>query len=100
MTYRDIKKTFPNISFNTVYTVLMKFAELGIIESVETGGGSKRFDPFLHEHGHFRCIKCGCIEDFSFKGDIGDLIPAGILKRSEKKKVILEGLCKKCSGKS
>jgi Fur family transcriptional regulator, peroxide stress response regulator len=100
MVYKGIRKKIPNVSFNTVYTTLMKFAEMDIIKTVEGKGGSKRFDPDIAEHGHFVCLKCGRVEDFPYTGDIGKLIPSSYLKKSVSKRIQVEGYCEKCSEKS
>ena len=99
--YNRVRNRLPNISFDTVYRTLLSFSEMGIADVVEGYGEPKRFDPDTREHHHFRCVKCGNILDF--KNDIYDNleIPEKFKKefRVIKKRVVLEGICKKCSKK-
>jgi len=62
--YKRVRKTLSNISFDTVYRTLLSFTEIGIVSLVEGTGEQKRFEPNLHQHHHFRCIKCYAIYDF------------------------------------
>jgi len=98
MIYRKIKNYFPNISFGTVNNTLLTFSEIGLAKVVESSGDSKRFDPNLVPHHHFKCIRCGKIVDFY--NDAYDVInvPAAINTRFVVlgRKMYLEGLCDKC----
>lgn len=95
--YSNVRKVFPSISFNTVYTTLLLYAELGLLYVAESFGESKRFDADVSDHGHFRCTKCGAIEDFEYEADIETIIPKTIAKRIVRKRLVAEGLCRNCS---
>ena len=99
--YKRVRKNLPNISFDTVYRTLLSFAEIGIIAMVEGYGEQKRFEPNLHQHHHFRCIKCLTIYDFEddLYNDIA--VPKAIQKYGTvvNKRIVLEGVCFKCKGK-
>ena len=99
--YRRVRKDLPNISFDTVYRTLLSFSEIGIADVVEGYGEPKRFDPDTRKHHHFRCAKCGNIIDFHSELYDNIEIPKEIRKEFKvtKKRVILEGICKTCSGK-
>jgi len=98
--YKRVKKTLPNISFDTVYRTLQSFYEIGLANVLDGTGEPKRFDPETHRHHHFRCIRCGNIYDFYT--DIYDNLetPEEIRNKFnvKRKKVILEGICEYCSG--
>jgi len=99
--YKRVKKSLPNISFDTVYRTLLSFSEMGIADVVEGYGEPKRFDPDTGKHHHFRCMKCGKIIDF--RSELYDSIK--IPKKIEEdftvinRKVILEGFCEYCGNK-
>jgi len=99
--YKRVKKSLPNISFDTVYRTLLSFSEMGLANVVEGYGEPKRFDPDTGKHHHFRCMKCGNIIDF--QSELYDSIK--IPKKIEEdftvinRKVILEGFCKDCRRK-
>jgi Fur family peroxide stress response transcriptional regulator len=96
--YRKIKKNLSNISFDTVNRTLLTFAEIGVVNVVETFGGAKRFDPDVSSHHHFFCIRCSDIIDFRDPSYDALIIPE-TLRREFKiisKRVILRGFCKAC----
>lgn len=98
MIYRRIVEKIPNISFDTVNRTLNTFSEIGIVHVVEGGGQPKRFDPDIEMHHHFRCIRCDRIVDFHHEEFNDITVPEEIDKKFSviRKKVVLEGLCKKC----
>ncbi|MBN2144272.1 MAG: transcriptional repressor [Candidatus Aureabacteria bacterium] len=97
--YKRTRKILSNISFDTVYRTLLSFTEIGIINLVEGYGEQKRFEPDPAPHHHFRCIKCHTI--FDFENDSYDHIPVPDEVRKygnvTNKRVVLEGICSKCS---
>jgi Fur family peroxide stress response transcriptional regulator len=101
MLYNRVKNHLPNISFDTVYRTLLSFSEIGITDVVEGYGEPKRFDPDTREHHHLRCIKCGNIIDFQNELYDNIEIPEKIKRdfKVTKKRVVLEGICKKCGKK-
>lgn len=56
-----LKKTYPGLSYETVYRNLALFSELGILEETELEG-EKRFQFSCnpdHHHHHLICLNCG-----------------------------------------
>jgi Fur family peroxide stress response transcriptional regulator len=99
--YEDVKKDFPNISYDTVNRTLLTFVEVGLVDVVRTQGGPRRFDPVMDQHHHFQCLDCGCIIDFYNDGYNNLEIPEDIKKRFTvyNKRVVLSGLCNQCKAK-
>ncbi len=99
--YQRVKKSLPNISFDTVYRTALSFFEYGIIDIVEGHSGSRRFDANTAQHYHFRCLKCNRIIDFD--NDYYDqvTIPPELQSRFKvlNQKIVLEGICEECSKK-
>lgn len=100
--YSEVRELMPHISLGTVYRNLEKLAESGTILKIESGTGHNRFDPDSSPHPHFRCLKCGKVEDIPFEINIS--VPAESEEwMSERiiKKVILEysGYCPDCSSR-
>src|SRR4030042_3792666 len=100
--YRRLVKKIPNISFDTVNRTLATFSKIGIANVVEGYGQSKRFDPDITIHHHFRCVQCDTIIDFHNKAYDNITVPQEIQKQFTvwNKKVVLEGLCNKCKKKT
>jgi len=98
MMYEKVKKTLPNISLDTVNRTLLTFNELGVAFTVEGSGGARRYDGGLHEHQHFRCVKCKRIIDFHHKPFDNIKLPPKISENFTvlRKTVYLEGLCNSC----
>ena len=96
--FQRVKIGFPDISLDTVYRTLSKFAEIGVVHIVEGYGESKRYDPDTNKHHHLRCRKCNKIVDFHDVNYDNLRISRAIKKkfRVTNVKVILEGMCDEC----
>jgi Fur family peroxide stress response transcriptional regulator len=99
MIFKKARRTFPDISFDTVNRTVLTFARIGVINVVEGYGDSKRFDPDIDDHHHFRCIKCNSIIDFHDKSYDNLKVPEKIKDQFTviRKKVCIEGVCNKCN---
>ncbi len=97
--YARLKPDFPDLSLGTVYRNLSRFKEQGVISSLGTVRGVERFDADTHQHVHFICTGCGCIEDLE---DI--LLPQSLASQAEKSsggqlsgcQLTFTGLCRCC----
>ncbi|GAB4330486.1 MAG: Fur family transcriptional regulator [Calditrichia bacterium] len=96
--HEKIKKQYPNVSLDTVNRTLLTFSEIGLLKIVEGRGDPKRFDINLNPHHHFRCIRCGKIEDFYFEEFDNLQIPGTLQNRYvvTSRRVHLEGICSEC----
>jgi len=101
LVFRAVKKEFPNISFDTVNRTLSTFAEIGVVDVVETFGGPKRFDPDITDHHHLHCMACGRIIDFEYEGYARLEVPKAIASTFKviSRRVVLKGLCDTCTAK-
>lgn len=98
MLYEKVKKTFPSISLDTVNRTLLTLNEIGAAFTVAGSGDARRFDGGLHEHQHFKCVKCKRIIDFHHKPFDNIRLPAEISKKFTvlRKTVCVEGICDLC----
>jgi len=97
--FQIVKREYPNISFDTVNRTLLTFADIGIVDVVETFGGAKRFDPNVTAHHHLHCTQCGKVIDF-YSRDYDNLaVPEGVHKQFQviSKRVVLKGICEACN---
>ncbi|MEA3506353.1 MAG: Fur family transcriptional regulator [Elusimicrobiota bacterium] len=99
--HEKIHRRFPNISFDTVNRALNTFTGVGIIKTVESFDGVKRFDSDPGQHHHLLCVKCNKIIDFYSKEYDSLSIPVSIKKKHKiiGKRVVLEGVCERCRKK-
>jgi Fur family peroxide stress response transcriptional regulator len=100
--FRRIRNIFPEISLDTVYRTLSKFAEIGLVHLVEGYGEAKRYDPDINNHHHFRCRQCNKIVDFHDESYDNLKVPKAFQKNFKitNIKIILEGTCNECIKKS
>ena len=96
--YRKVRRTFPNISLDTVNRTLLTLTEIGAAFVVEGSGEAKRFDANLDNHQHFKCIKCRRIIDFPSGPSDNIRVPEVISEKFTvlRKTVYFEGLCNEC----
>ncbi len=97
--YRKIRTEHPTISFDTVNRTLLKFAEIGVIRTVESHSGVRRFDPDTAPHHHMHCLQCGEIIDFCDRDLDAVPVPEAVLNQFDvfAKRVVISGLCLKCA---
>ena len=99
--YLRVKERLPRISLGTVYRNLELLSAQGTIQRLDSGTGQKRFDPVAEPHCHFRCTRCGKVEDLPFAVDLPKLDPGLAWVRQ---RVISGGhseyfgLCPDCAG--
>ncbi len=96
--YRSVRRSLPNISFDTVYRTLITFNSKGVIKMVEGTSDEARFEPDLESHHHFRCVECREITDFTDSSLDNIEVPVEISSKFTvtSKRVVLEGSCRSC----
>ena len=99
--YEKVRKTYTNISFDTVNRTLLTLSEIGAAFIVEGSGDVRRSDGGMEKHQHFKCVKCKRILDFHHKPFDIIRLPASIGNKYTvlRKSVYLEGICDLCEPK-
>jgi Fur family ferric uptake transcriptional regulator len=65
--YAKARKRRPGIGFSTVYRGLERLRNLGLVCELHVpGADSATYEPAGPRHAHFRCSKCGKIEDVAY----------------------------------
>lgn len=85
----------------TIYRVLNRFCQDGIVHQIVGDDGKQYFalcvhceeKKHSHNHFHFRCLECGTVE--CLEGEVAVPLPAGYTL--EKFNGVISGRCKKCS---
>ncbi len=97
--YERVKRTMPRISLATVYRILEKLSEAGIISKLEVGGRQKRFDTDVTDHDHIHCVRCQRVDNLHISKE--KILPlqsvAGYTITGYKMEFV--GLCEKCQKK-
>ncbi|AKL94472.1 peroxide-responsive repressor PerR [Clostridium aceticum] len=61
--YKKLAPAYPTISLATVYKSLELFAGLGLVQVINIGENSFRYDSNTTSHPHVVCNKCQKVED-------------------------------------
>lgn len=86
---------YPALSKATVYNTLNLFVTKGLLKIITIDGDENRMDLMMETHGHFKCDKCGNIENFAINIDLlttRDWDHYQIRERN----VYFHGLCPNC----
>jgi Fe2+ or Zn2+ uptake regulation protein len=98
--YAKATKRRPGIGFSTVYRGLERLRDLGLVSELYLpGADAATYEPSGPRHAHFRCRKCGEIEDVPYA------VPPRTLKalaqrhgfKVESERVTFEGRCVDCN---
>jgi Fe2+ or Zn2+ uptake regulation protein len=99
--YEDVRRKLPRISLGTVYRNLKSLAEGGLLQEIELGDGSVRYDGNLAPHYHFTCESCGSVADVPHREESSFV--AKLAKETglsiRQVRVELFGVCGKCEGR-
>ena len=96
--YRDVKQTYPTLSFATVYNTLQTLKEHGEVMEVTIDPIRKHYDTNTSPHHHVICISCNELWDvFTDYSDVLKL-PSNVAKGIKTVGVHVDfyGLCKNC----
>lgn len=96
--YEQVAKTQPSISKATVYRVLRRMAEQGMILQVPVADGADRYDHQTFRHYHICCDGCGRVDDVEMPdfGDLTEKITDSCGYQLTGQMVLLRGLCPDC----
>lgn len=95
--FLKIKKTYPTISFTTVYKTLDILEKMGEILKIAIDDDRKHYDPNTYTHHHIICIDCNKISDID-EDYISHKLPDDILSEFTLSRyhVSFYGTCKEC----
>lgn len=97
----EAKVRRPGMGETTVYRALARLRDLGLLAEVALpGGASTYYELPVAPHAHFRCEKCGRVDDVDYA------LPAAVVEElavKQRAKVAsvhlsLHGLCVRCRG--
>jgi Fur family transcriptional regulator, peroxide stress response regulator len=96
--FRQVRRSFPTISLDTVNRTLLTLSDMGMAFVVEGSGDAKRFDADLNRHQHFKCVKCKRIIDFHHEPFDQIPVPEDLGMRFTvlRTTVYVEGVCDRC----
>ena len=88
----------PTLSLDTVYRTLGTFANLGLVNKVETSESQAHFEVSHVQHHHLICRKCKEIIDFQWQYIDNASLPEEVHSwgRIDRKNIVVYGTCHKC----
>ena len=63
MLYQMLQPNYPTMSLATVYKTMDIFAGLGLVQVLNVGEDSFRYDAETMSHPHIRCVSCNRVDD-------------------------------------
>lgn len=63
MLYNMLKEKYPTMSLATVYKTMDIFSAIGLIQVLNVGEDSFRYDAQTDCHPHVRCVSCNRVDD-------------------------------------
>ena len=61
--YKTLEPENPTMSLATVYKTLDYFKQCGLVQELNVGASSSRYDAFVACHPHTVCLTCGHVSD-------------------------------------
>lgn len=61
--YKALQPDYPTMSLATVYKTLKTLTEVNLIQELNVGEGSFRYDATISAHPHIQCLNCGKVDD-------------------------------------
>jgi Fur family peroxide stress response transcriptional regulator len=95
---RRVKRRVPGIALDTVYRILYRLEDEGLISRVQMSSDRLRFDGRVEPHHHFVCSECGRVRDFA-SAEVDRLrLPAEALACGEirARHLQVRGVCREC----
>lgn len=99
--YKALQKDYPTMSLATVYKALKTLVEVNLIQEINVGEGSFRYDGNVNSHPHIQCLNCGRVDDIDnlsfskLNEDIKEYTNYSVLSN----KIYFYGLCPDCKHK-
>jgi Fe2+ or Zn2+ uptake regulation protein len=93
--YHSLRAVAPGVSRTTVYNVLRAFVREGVAHAVILAGGQAMYELAREGHAHFRCGRCGAVEDVPM--DVSRVLaacPPGF--SPQRAEVHFHGVCEAC----
>lgn len=98
MIFNSLQATYPTMSLATVYKTIDILNEIGLVQILNAGEDSFRYDADMSNHAHVRCVECGRVDDV-FDLDAAKVtrdIEAGTRYRLTGQQFYFYGVCPEC----
>jgi Fur family peroxide stress response transcriptional regulator len=100
MIYNELQPLYPTMSLATVYKTIEILKTLDLVQVLNVGEDSFRYDANISNHPHIRCMGCGRVDDL-YGVDSSEFIDqvAAMTKYSiQGQQFYFYGMCPHCQG--
>jgi Fur family peroxide stress response transcriptional regulator len=66
MIFNELQPVYPTMSLATVYKTIEILKEMGLVQVLNAGEDSFRYDARTESHPHIRCMSCGRVDDLDY----------------------------------
>lgn len=98
MLYQKLQPDHPTMSLATVYKALQVLVHVGLVQQLNMGEDSFRYDAKTMQHSHVRCTKCNRVDDVLDVDD--DLVMGSVAAKTAYRltgrQMYFFGLCSNC----
>lgn len=97
--YLALQEEHPTMSLATVYKTLDTLVQHGLIQQLNLGEDSYRYDADTSEHSHVQCTKCKCVTDLPVLEQLPELrkeVQSSTGYMLSHEQLYFYGLCPKC----
>lgn len=100
--YKTLEEENPTMSLGTVYKTLDYFKQYGLVQELNVGTSSSRYDAIATSHPHTVCTTCGKVDDLFTDAldEICEKIAATVNFKLAFEQLILYGTCAECCAKA
>ncbi len=87
------------IGYSTVYRALERLRDLGLVLEVRVpGSAGALYEAARASHAHFRCHRCGCVQDVDYSPAEAELVAVAQARRVaiDHVDVTFRGICETC----
>lgn len=101
MIFQQLQPYYPTMSLATVYKTVEILKEIGLIQILNAGEDSFRYDADISMHPHIRCLQCGRVDDLHDIDVAGfvDEVAGKTQYRLTGQQFYFYGYCPACQGK-
>lgn len=96
MIFQELAPEIPTLSKTTVYNTLKLFHSVDVAQAITIDEHEVRYDANVMLHGHFKCMDCGQVFDFTIdQTTISHMVPEGF--SVEEEHIYCKGICPECN---
>ncbi len=96
--FTDIKRTYPTISYATVYNTLIALKGIGGVVELRIDSERRHYDPDTSEHHHVICTRCKKIVDVFVDYSDSVRLPSEVVRdfAITSNRIDFFGVCNEC----